>query len=63
MKKSKIYEVNDNLKITEFNLLQVVTWSASDWVIKWRTLRKRLCPQRPCVVPKTATKLHDVISE
>jgi hypothetical protein len=21
------------------------------------------CPQRECVVPKTATKLHDVISE
>jgi len=34
MKKSKIYEVNDNLKITEFNLIQVVTSSARDWATK-----------------------------
>jgi len=31
MKKSKIYEVNDNFKITEFNLIQVVTSTAWDW--------------------------------
>ena len=40
MKKSKIYEVNDNFKITEFNLLQVVTRSATDWVIKVANMKE-----------------------
>ena len=34
MKKSKICEVNDHLKIKEFNLIQVVASSVWNWAIK-----------------------------